>query len=268
MAYYVLESLNLNGYIKRINQSKLTVLMKTIITSVLMAFTTLISAQTLMSEQGENVESWVGIESIGFGQENAAIVSIYIKNTGIEELEVEVERVDVTEANGNSLNYFCWGVFCYPPTTDVSPANNSVTIGPGQTDGSFKAYLESDSEGIFTATYIFREVGNPDNKVEVELKIGVTPTGITEMEVVDKVTNIYPNPANNIVNLDYTNFENLQNPNIVVHDLVGNQVYIDLMDAEYKLNNIQLSRFEDGYYIVSLVDNGRVLDTQRLIVRH
>lgn len=233
--------------------------MKTFITSVMLACSGLLMSQSIECEQGSQIEKWEGVE------DTTITVPLYITNTTGNAVDINVER-SVTSNIGGSTNYFCWGVNCYDPATSVSA--NAQTIESGATDQTFKAYLESSSEGVFTATYTFQNANDIFDEIEVTITVNITPTGVAELSLDQKRVNVYPNPANEIVNLDYSSMSGLNNPNIVVYDIVGNLIYTDRVDPFVKLSTVELSRFEDGYYLVSLVDNGKVLDTHRLVVNH
>lgn len=233
--------------------------MKAIFTGILFACTSMMMGQSIECEQGTNVEKW---EAIGA---TTIEVPLYITNITGSAVNVNVER-SVNSNIGGATNYFCWGVNCYDPSTSVS--QNAQTIESGATDQTFKAYLESTDEGTFTATYTFVNADDIFDELEVTLTINMTPTGVAELSIEQRKVSIYPNPANDVVNFDYSQMIGLQNPNVVVHDIVGNLVYMDIVDPLVKLSTLETSRFEDGYYIVSLVDNGKVLDTNRLIISH
>lgn len=233
--------------------------MKAIFTGLLLACASVVMGQSIECEQGTIVEKW---EAIGA---TTIEVPLYITNISGSSVDINVER-SVNSNIGGSTNYFCWGENCYPPAT--SESQNAQTIGVGETDQTFKAYLESADEGTFTATYTFVNANDIFDELEVAITINMTPTGVAEMTVEQRSVSIYPNPANDVVNFDYSQMQGLENPNVVVHDIVGNLIYIDRVDPFVKLNTVETSRFEDGYYIVSLVDNGKVLDTHRLVISH
>ena len=233
--------------------------MKTIITSIMLACSVLLMSQSLECVQGADIEKWEGVEA------STITIPLYITNTSGNEVDINVER-SVASNIGGSTNYFCWGVNCYDPSTSVSA--NGQTIESGATDQTFKAYLESASEGVFIATYTFKNANDIFDELEVTITVNITPTGVAELSIDQNRANVYPNPANELVNLDYSAMIGLVNPNVVVYDIVGNLIYTDRVDPLVKLSRVELSRFEDGYYLISLVDNGKVLDTQRLVVNH
>lgn len=233
--------------------------MKAIFTGLLFACSSVMMAQSIECEQGTSVEKW---EAIGG---STIEVPLYITNISGSSVDINVER-SVNSNIGGATNYFCWGVVCYEP--QISQTVNPETIAAGETNQSFKAYLESADEGVFTATYTFTNANDIFDEIEVTLTINITPTGVAEMSVEKKRVNIFPNPANDVVNFDYSQMQGLENPNVVVHDIVGNLIYQDRVDPFVKLSTVETSRFEDGYYIVSLVDNGKVLDTHRLVISH
>jgi hypothetical protein len=83
-----------------------------------------------------------------------------------------------------------------------------------------------------------------------------------------KLSNIYPNPANDFTNLDITVNNNFNTASISFFNLLGKQV----ADFEITRNSdkirINTSNWESGIYSYQLVVDGKKIATKKLLVRH
>ncbi len=83
-----------------------------------------------------------------------------------------------------------------------------------------------------------------------------------------KVSNIYPNPANDYAYLDYSVNGTFNSANISFFNLLGKQV------ADYPLGKyseklkINTSNWESGIYMYQLIIDGKKIATKKLLVRH
>lgn len=91
-----------------------------------------------------------------------------------------VRREPVSPAP-NHVNYFCWGISCYAPTTVESP--DTLTVEAGGTNTTFKGYLDpSGFEGTSVFRYCFINAANPTDQscYMVKYVSGVTSVAAAE----------------------------------------------------------------------------------------
>lgn len=83
-----------------------------------------------------------------------------------------------------------------------------------------------------------------------------------------RVSNIYPNPANDYAYIDYTVNGSFTSANVSFFNLLGKEL------AEYPLSKsndklrINTSSWESGIYMYQLIIDGRKIATKKLLVRH
>lgn len=82
-----------------------------------------------------------------------------------------------------------------------------------------------------------------------------------------KIINVSPNPSSDFITISFNVEKNVQNASIVVYDLNGKQMS-NLLINERNLNmtrTLQKDNFGKGIYIVSLIVNGKSIDSKKII---
>lgn len=192
---------------------------------------------------------------------------LIVSNVSANSMSMHVYRTTLTMPQ-NSVNYYCWGPNCFPPTTSLS--TDPVFFNSGDSDSSFVSYLEpQQEEGITAIEYcFFDELGSGDSLcINMVFKAVPPPIGITETENQNKLFSIVPNPAKDFAFLRY-HVQSQGKATLQVFDLVGKkQTEINLASGE---NNLlfPVSELNNGIYLCNLVIDNKIIDTQKLIVNH
>ena len=191
---------------------------------------------------------------------------LIITNTGSASMSMHVYR-NTIDMPGNTVNYYCWGPNCFPPTTSLS--TDPVFLGSGKSDSSFVAYLEpNQEEGITLVEFsFFDELGSGDSlKLNLVFKTVPPPISVWELEKQNNLNSIYPNPAKDLAFMRYDVSSDV-NANLEIYDLVGKKVKsLNLTNGS---NNLLFSvnEFESGIYLCNLVIDGKIIDTEKLVVQ-
>lgn len=191
---------------------------------------------------------------------------LIITNTGSASMSMHVYR-NTIDMPGNTVNYYCWGPNCFPPTTSLS--TDPVFLGSGKSDSSFVAYLEpNQEEGITLVEFsFFDELGSGDSlKLNLVFKTVPPPISVWELEKQNNLNSIYPNPAKDLAFMRYDVSSNV-NANLEIYDLVGKKV--KSLNLASGSNNLLFSvnEFESGIYLCNLVIDGKIIDTEKLVVQ-
>ncbi|MBS9522611.1 T9SS type A sorting domain-containing protein [Litoribacter ruber] len=170
---------------------------------------------------------------------------------------------------GSSQNLkLCIGDNCYNLKKDVGKINLNLKAGELITD----LYLEfelgiTETKGTFDLH--FSNVGNPRDVFILEAVYNVI-NGDSGNEVQHKDIAIgaaYPNPSNNIAQIDYE----LKNPNaharIVVNSFIGNPVYDFLLDPRQNSLVINVADLNPGVYFYTLIVDNKNIVTKKLVVK-
>lgn len=187
-----------------------------------------------------------------------------ITNTGSNTLNIRVKRIQNDLATGHT-SYFCWGTFCYPSTTNQSTNASIVYIAPGESDTSFRGYLQpSNNVGSSTVTYVFFDDDNPNDSVAITYYY--TAVGLDEITSAKYLSVASPNPADGYTMISYSNAA--RNSRLVITNLLGMTVKEIVLNDKQNSIMIPTSDLRPGIYMYSLLQDGRFVASRRLVVTH
>jgi len=250
-----------------------------------------ITSLPMQSEPGEmgtitfDVPGTYNYDCSMYGHASMGMVgSIIVEETAAQSLSVDVDsyyhslpsetctaHFDVTNLTAQDLSvivtrtsdadipsYFCWGVTCYPPATNVS--TNAIVIPAGESSDQFSGYINNmPEESSYVINYCFSVENNPADQVCTD----VTFTSLSEylsIEEVPALHNVYPNPVKDILFIDCNTLTEF-----VLFDMLGSQVHKEVFSSS---SNINVSSFEAGIYFYKLKVKGKETEVQKLIITH
>ena len=134
-------------------------------------------------------------------------------------------------------------------------------IAPGEYSKSSGTYLIEISEEcpVNTPISILAEITSDDYIFWRETFLIMVQTNIED--IIEPVTRIYPNPSDNIINIE---IENPNNATIEIYNVSGRLVFSKLL--KLKLEIINISDFPRGIYIVKVI-RGNIVNLRKLVVR-
>ena len=187
-----------------------------------------------------------------------------IKNETTSSVDIKARRRVPVTNNLVDENYFCWDV-CYGYPADQS--FGTVTIGPGQTTNVFSGYVDPDGDGVPLSGdihYTFWVDGNPNDSVRITINYQVvTNIGLTDRGAVLGL-NIFPNPAQSYVNIDYRLEPGLAY-DIRVINLVGKEVFTRKVSRLSGTERVDLSAVPNGVYFVQISSGSKVFVTRKFM---
>ena len=237
---------------------------KSIFTLMLLAVIGYVSAQTLQFELNgvtyENGETII-CETEEYGE---YVQHFRVRNLAGFDQDVMLMKEVVQDLDG-VMNYFCWGS-CYLPETMVSP--RPVTI-PANTlceeDLSVHAMYDEEVFGDVIVKYAIYDAANPDERVSVAVRFHKSGTGVSE-QVRYELGHAYPNPATSTVRFDYELSAN-GNASVSVCNLLGQEVMRQNLDAMQGHVSFSVSELNEGIYFSNLMINGRIVKTEKFVVK-
>lgn len=154
-------------------------------------------------------------------------------------------------------------------------ANKSILLDAGAIDGA--TYLWQDGSGMQTFladTSVWNGVlGTHEIYVSaiqaacsgtdtISVEFVICPDGISENAAVD--FNVYPNPANDFVTIDFPN--PLSNATLYIESVLGEIIYSEKLSDEFSgAKNVDLSTLPEGIYM-AVVNNGQSNSVKRIVV--
>jgi hypothetical protein len=198
---------------------------------------------------------------------DALVGHIWLKNTTNTAMtNLFVRRVMNQEVAGTT-NSFCFGIQCYPPWTNESSVADTAKVGV--INKSFYAdYYPSGFGGMTSVTYEFFDnvtFGVPV-MAKATIEFAVSGVGIAEDKLVFKGP--YPNPASQQATFEYTIPSGAGNTHLIIRNMLGVEVANLTIDERGGKKSIDVSSYASGIYFYSLMIDGKVMQSKKLIVKH
>jgi len=200
------------------------------------------------------------------GDTSTTLVStVTIYNTSASTIVVRVQRTSNILASGHDT-YFCWGITCYPPPTNLSQA---FTLAPGDS-----SHLICDAEphgtlGTDQVTLnVFDTAHAGTNKVTVIFTFEFIATGINTLS--RPATNFLDCSQSNVgdfTNINYS-IDNIRSGKLLMRNLLGSVVK-EIPLAERKGNlTVSTADLPPGLYMYFLYSNGEPVASRKTIISH
>lgn len=183
-----------------------------------------------------------------------------VVNTASAEKNVKVKAY-LDEIKMSDESYFCVGVNCYPPSvTEVT-----YTLGASES-GLFIAYLTpGPSQGTRTVRYEFSDVDNPSDKVEHTFIFGATSVNDDSYGVIASLSAAFPSPSVESATIHYSVPETAQASIEVMTADGGLLKTFSLQDPKGSVV-IPTAEFASGSYFYTLVINGKIVASNKLVI--
>lgn len=198
---------------------------------------------------------------------NVAFPSVMFDVANITNSDVDVHclrhQISVVPGSDNS---FCWGVLCYPPTTDTSVITQLISAGT--VDNTFRGdYFPNGYPGVTTVEYCFFNASNPNDQACVTINYDGLTVGTFNPEAPFNFTITGKNPANTITSFTYS-YKEAGKATVKIIDMLGNTLRNIPLSSTKGNMIITTSELPSGVYFLNLELNGRTVAGKKLIVNH
>jgi len=207
------------------------------------------------------------ITQAGTPDSTELVTYLHVTNNGSNSLSVLCKKVCVLAKDSTEVT-MCWAGGCYPAFVNVSP--NAATIGSGQTAIDFSGHYATTTShgiglGVCVVRWVFFDENNINDSVSVTVKYTTYPVGMDEKSS-EMLSNIYPNPAGTHAACTFSVPASSQGM-IIVRNLVGTTVLSEAVEGNGKLT-LNTAGLSDGIYFCSLMLDGKISQTKKLVVKH
>lgn len=207
------------------------------------------------------------IEVVGSPLDSEIYFDPLVTNISDIGMSVKVRRTVITAVEGTD-NYFCW-VACYAPFIDES--TESFYMAPGFTtepDYFSVHYTPLEHPGSTTVDYTFFNKDDESQSQTFRVIFKASPDAIDE-NILRGVSfsDVFPNPANDLITINYQLVPEVKTAQVRISNLLGSVVGEYTFDQGSTSMKMDVSQMEGGIYFYSIVLNGEVLHTKKLIVR-
>ena len=192
-----------------------------------------------------------------------------VKNVSGGTLTLRIERVKILELAGTE-DYLCWGAnpetgACYSATL-VSPLNTFISPDASDMADGSSGWLSTHHTTLGVsgcAQYRYYVIDDTDARLDSVDLMFCSTVGIEEENATVEVK-AFPNPASSILNVNLVNGG--ENVKFELINVLGESVV--KMNLNEGTNAINVDRLPNGIYFYSIVKNGTILETKKIMVRH
>jgi hypothetical protein len=214
---------------------------------------------------GDTVTVWIDPSTTNYLDYTMAI-----HNNSDNGMNVKVAR-KILKPLADMQFTFCLGTICYGPGVDSCAAGHYLFVSGGgaSAEEEFKAsYTTMDIIGTAIVRYNVYNKDNPADSVSVVIKFWVSPTGIEEDVMKGGyMSEVYPNPATNSISLDYQLTSKVNSADIKIFNVLGSTVKEAILKRNGDNLKMDVSDLENGIYFYSVLLNGEIYTTKKLIIR-
>ena len=218
-----------------------------------------------LSWKGTPVEDTI----YAYGDANAAEIVCHavVTNNTDKAMNIKVKRERIFLMEG-TLSQFCWGL-CYPPDTEDSPQYHLLLGNSSSPDEQFSGhYIPNQVIGNSYVKYTFYNMDNIEQQVSVIAKYMATPAGIAEESMIGgSVSEIYPNPANTMINLDYELTDKVEQAEVKIFNLLGAEMKSVMLERNGNRVTMDITGLNNGIYFYSVLVNNDIYRTRKLVVQ-
>ena len=200
------------------------------------------------------------------GTEITATVSL--KNISAKPVEFKVIRTENNISSGQE-SYFCLGKDCFSPLAKVSI--ETKVLRPGEIYEGFKSNLKAGlGKSKSTVSYCFQNVADPSDEVCQTIIYQVESLRSEDVLFYNDditISNIYPNPINEVAIWDYSLKNPKTNAKVILHNVLGGIVgEHELSEFESKLK-VDTQTFKPGVYFYTLSLHNQNVITKKFVVK-
>ncbi len=230
------------------------------------------SAQTfeLLDENNVNIDGMT-IERAG----TAASISetkFHVQNVSNNSAVYSCKVYEVTNVPGSDLQV-CYGVACFTATAGVSGAQTNtgyLSLLANQIDNTFKvapfAFGWSSGDEATWRVVVY-DTANVQDSTFAIVKWKVQGVSVDEIAANDVNFSAYPNPATNVLNLDYNFKTNVNVATVDVFDIVGKKVMSHQLNEQKATLKVDVSSLNAGVYFYTINADGKAIKTERVSIR-
>ncbi len=188
-----------------------------------------------------------------------------VTNNSSSQIELNLKAVSITGAHGEGME-FCISTCYYGMTSGtVYPTGTAhfyLDAGAvsGANDIHFHHHIQTGDPDVTEYVLKIYEKGNEaNNYVQFTYKYDANYVGVDNIN--NTSFSVYPNPATDILNIRIP--ENINSPELRLTNIIGKAILkTNLADSKNKIN---IKNLPAGIYFVTIISNGSIIDTKKLI---
>ncbi len=188
---------------------------------------------------------------------------------------ISSKRVELSSISGIE-EVVCWGDSCSTKISSGSQIDldlsDAVSFGPldtsNSTNGLRTTFYPKGKTGTATYRYEFFDTTDPLNRDSVIVIFNFEqPTNVINQTLTQDQLLLYPNPAEDILNIKLLSEGGYENTIIELRDLLGKKVLTRNLSNSGNTSSLNISNLGSGVYFVRILSNNQLLITKKVIIR-
>ena len=203
--------------------------------------------------------------TISVDADSSNAVLFWVRNTSASQINIQLKSYVISNIGGDLLSY-CIGTQCHnagQPATINTPIAASGTL---TSNGLLLDFTDFAGQGYSQVMYTLFNPGQTSDSASIMINYKINTTGIKQVTNNYNVANISPNPASNMVSLNYDLKGTSQPANVKIYNMLGTLVKTMPLDSYNNSTKLDITSLEEGIYFYSVVVGGKAIKTSRLVV--
>ncbi len=190
--------------------------------------------------------------------DDANLVTI-ITNNGSSAINLNLVAETITGTAGTDME-FCFGACLWGITqgTIYGPLSIDAGVSTGELEVHF--HNHSTENDIITYTFKIYEDGNESNAFHFTYKYDANYVGVSNIS--NNNIFVYPNPVKEKFTVK---LNSLNNSEIVLTNILGRVVLTQKLQENK--NTVDVSKLSNGVYFYSIINNNKIIETKKLIIK-
>lgn len=164
---------------------------------------------------------------------------------------------------------FCWGEICGPWSISDETSTEIVTLADGDTTSTFYCkYKHNGNAGQSIVQFCWFDANDLGSDVCYSVNFcvdGQCVVGVNEATA-SNFTAITPNPVQSISAFQYAFSSKPSDAQVCIYDQMGKLVKRASIQSKQGVIMVDAIEFENGLYFCHLVESGRIVQVQRMVV--
>lgn len=190
---------------------------------------------------------------------------LFAQNVSSNDIEIKI-RLEVVSLPMGTSCYFCGLGSCFAPGTTETP--NSWPISAGEligNEGVFSSHYQANGiYGNAVLRYTFFNIDDLNDTISVTFTYDGTTTAIDDHHS-DLAVDVYPNPAQDQINLDLIELNGKQG-SVEIYNALGELSFVQELKGESSLK-LNLGSLPRGVYLYRIESQGNYSRTSKLILK-
>ena len=183
-------------------------------------------------------------------------------SNGVKRVFCKSEIINVV---AGAQTFFCWEE-CYDPSVVESPTY--IEVNPNEVIDLFHGYIRPNGfPGISTVRFSFYSSTDVNDSIAFIGTFEASPVGISKVKNQLSELIVYPNPADERVNISVAQVQS-ENAVIEIYNMLGSLVVSIPLKQNDEVITIPTAQLKAGVYFFTLRSNGKTSKPGRLTIKH